>query len=1739
MNKRFFLSLLMMCTVLSVCAQIFQTTYTVTGGSKRTGDESCAKLFDGDVHTKWCEYCASTIYVEFESKWSFIPTGYILTTGDDNAVNNYRNPQRWRLYGRLSEYDEWTELAYVSKDESMEDKNLTPYEFSLNNPNQRYYQYFKFEIYDVRSYYPDYCQLSEFQFKGYMLNDISSAIVEGIQPIYDYTGGNIQLDYTVKDVLGNTIDPFYYSTSLIPSANVCAETPYRLTVSAEELPYAGYKDVYFRVMRQLTGAGTQSSPYLIGSDADWDLFAGRVREGDTYAGKYVKLTSDIHVTTMAGSSEVKSFRGTFDGDNHTIELDLTATEDACAPFRYLKDAQILNLNITGNVTSGYRYAASLAAYGYGTCVITDCGSTATITSTRGSLSKDFHGGFIGVYYPHMSLTFTNCVFAGKMLGEHSYAVGGFVGYSFASVYYNHCLYAGTEFSMNDRDSYSFNGNSDYSVFRGAYITEGIDYWYGTKVYSDGSTIGKLEFDYGGTQYCTRAEVKIEGIEPSYNPTGGVIPIEPNVYYDNMLLKQDTDYVLITTPPSVQEPGGYTMTFKGIGEYAGTEQRSFVVNTPITGDGSQANPYLIENSAMWECFATNLNEGMTDYTGKYVKLSDQFDCSGSPVTISAGNHDHPFKGIFLGNNRTLTVNIGGGDKNRAPFGYIENATIRDLTVAGTISCSLEGDGTNGGFAGVNNGNSSFSNCAFTGSLLGELATSNGGFVGWTNGNLTYSDCVFSPADITMSSNNSATFNRNGKNSLTRCYYTVPFGEVQGVCVTADAATVHANDQIQIGGIDYYRQCDITGIQRGYSYTGSPIAVTPVVKFNGQTLAENTDYTVSFLDANAQPIEAGNVVAVGSYTVSVTGTGNYSGTYTKQFVILNGATLLNYVFQKGEDEEGEFFLISTEADFNALAAFTDSIAGGTIGQRFKLMNDISVSRMIGKDENSKCFQGIFDGGGNTLTVSLYGGDNEKFLAPFRFLKNATIRNLTVAGTITSAIWGDGTHGGFAGTNHGETTFENCVFTGSLLAADIWSHPYCCGGFVGWNAGTIHYIDCLFAPAQITMDDIECATFNRNGNCDFVRTYFVTPFGDKQGQQVYTSELDNIYCRTVTAADGNTYYVALCYTIGSSREWDEFAWKYNTYQAENLPVVLLDTVTAHRSIGTVNRPFSSTFYGNGKTVTASLNADSGYVALFNYTDNATFRNLTVVGTITVDTADNNHTYGGFVSVNYGRTSFERCTFAGSLVGGETRACAGFVGWNRGALTFTDCLFAPAEATMSGMKTATFACNDNAGFLRAYYLTPFGTEQGKRAYASQDDIPAGVLCTPDTLFNGNVYYIEDGFKVDSDIPAGEPGHYYINMPATGTDSYTIPEGVKQFKVYDNGGKNESTAYSSGSVVLTAPEGCRLQLSGSLMSSAFDGTLLVYDGATYRAEYLDYYYTNWGDSQRVGPVVTSGESIKLAFGGDCWYYDCSADLDLTVRVVDMTIVDTCSNDSLITANLGKTVNTVLADRELYVNDYWSTLCLPFDISIEKLTETLDLSGVTLKELDTEAGEYDHITGYENGTLYLNFKDATGVEAGKPYVVKWLDEGYSYYRLYNPVFPDVTIAAATPAEVTSTDGYVSFVGTFSPVDIYTEDKTNLYLGDGETLYYPWSYSLKQFFVNSCRGYFRLNNGLTAGELPSVQAPLRIEMNIGAQHTTTDLGGDNTSFSRPSSVARKVLSNGQLFILLPDGTRYDATGKKVE
>ena len=74
-----------------------------------------------------------------------------------------------------------------------------------------------------------------------------------------------------------------------------------------------------------------------------------------------------------------------------------------------------------------------------------------------------------------------------------------------------------------------------------------------------------------------------------------------------------------------------------------------------------------------------------------------------------------------------------------------------------------------------------------------------------------------------------------------------------------------------------------------------------------------------------------------------------------------------------------------------------------------------------------------------------------------------------------------------------------------------------------------------------------------------------------------------------------------------------------------------------------------------------------------------------------------------------------------------------------------------------------------------------------------------------------------------------------------------------------------------------------------------------------------------------------------------------------------------------------LAERTFLTDGRWTTLCLPF--SVPSLAGT-PLEGFTVKELDTSTAVDGHTTGLKDGTLYLNFKDATSIEAGKPYVVR-------------------------------------------------------------------------------------------------------------------------------------------------------------
>lgn len=141
--------------------------------------------------------------------------------------------------------------------------------------------------------------------------------------------------------------------------------------------------------------------------------------------------------------------------------------------------------------------------------------------------------------------------------------------------------------------------------------------------------------------------------------------------------------------------------------------------------------------------------------------------------------------------------------------------------------------------------------------------------------------------------------------------------------------------------------------------------------------------------------------------------------------------------GSGTKADPYMITTEAGLNKLATDVNS---GTVysGKYFKLGASINVTNWtpIGQKGSDNKFAGIFDGNGQTVTInginsslgSAFGG----YAGFFGAVKGATIKNLTVDGTITGAD----VAGIVARMDDG--TVENCVnratVTGNRKAAGI---------------------------------------------------------------------------------------------------------------------------------------------------------------------------------------------------------------------------------------------------------------------------------------------------------------------------------------------------------------------------------------------------------------------------------------------------------------------------------------------------------------------------------------------------------------------------------------------------------------------------------------------------------------------------------------------------------------------------------
>lgn len=224
----------------------------------------------------------------------------------------------------------------------------------------------------------------------------------------------------------------------------------------------------------LTGSGTKDDPYRITSAEDFAAITWQNSSG------YFKLTDNITVTKPCDAT----FKGTFDGDGHTVTLTLNVTSGNAGLFGETGGGAVIkNLTVDADVTStaGSNYAATaglvgkvsgsttvencgvtgtasntstssspvyvggLIGYLTGNCTVTNSYSQATVSNTN-SASSSSTGGFLGKTSNYYTLTVKNCYSSGDVTANKGYA-GGFTGYVYCSPSYKHiyenCYAAGT------------------------------------------------------------------------------------------------------------------------------------------------------------------------------------------------------------------------------------------------------------------------------------------------------------------------------------------------------------------------------------------------------------------------------------------------------------------------------------------------------------------------------------------------------------------------------------------------------------------------------------------------------------------------------------------------------------------------------------------------------------------------------------------------------------------------------------------------------------------------------------------------------------------------------------------------------------------------------------------------------------------------------------------------------------------------------------------------------------------------------------------------------------------------------------------------------------------------------------------------------------------------------------------------------------------------------------------------
>lgn len=448
---------------------------------------------------------------------------------------------------------------------------------------------------------------------------------------------------------------------------------------------------------------------------------GFYEEGNEQSGQYVGLVLGVG-TTKSKLENCKS-RGSVTGCGYVggiAGLVPRGTITLCTN----------RATVTGLGQSG-KYIGGIVGYGKG---LSFCANYADITAEGSSV-----GGLVGYVFPDINNEgMSNCMNVGNVIGKQN--VGGLAGECFAPQNTNNYSYGRVE-ATNQYAGLLVGkyGNDPSKAFANTYyVEEGLVVENGTatagKYYGDGTISASAQ----AVHQADVASGKLASLLASVNSTWGQDLEQENTY---PVLNGKTVYFSgsklcnghLLSEAYTNDQTKETATPAHSQEY---EDGGFCTvcheSRELHGKGTANDPYLISNVAQLEYLRDQSNLGNGQITA-HAKLVNDIDLAyasaSSWIPVSKSN---AFAGTFDGNGHCIknlySSFYQGGYVGL--FGYVNGATIKNLTVEGVIESSCSNQGM---IAGQSVG-ANFYNCVAKGRInTSGSADYVGGITGWVTRN----------------------------------------------------------------------------------------------------------------------------------------------------------------------------------------------------------------------------------------------------------------------------------------------------------------------------------------------------------------------------------------------------------------------------------------------------------------------------------------------------------------------------------------------------------------------------------------------------------------------------------------------------------------------------------------------------------------------------------------------------------------------------------------------------------------------------------------------------------------------------------------------------------------------------------------------------------------------------------------------------------------------------------------------